>query len=273
LIGSGIDCGRARTDADLRQLEAYKLSFGAAYQAVLRVLRQRSLSVNSRPEKSTLSIVAKLNREKTRLSRMQDIAGCRLVVADIVAQNQEIEALKKDFPTADIIDRRAAPKHGYRAVHLVVHIENKAVEIQVRTALQQLWAELSEKSSDVFGTEVKYGGGPSNWKTLLTYMSQAIANHEISELDRDRRVKERQEATAALEACDKAIGEWLDGTHPGREEPPYTIDDREQFQERLNTLEREARPLDEDLPSLRKAIVNATGALLSWLERQAKGES
>ena len=58
-----------------------------------------------------------------------------------------------------IKDRRENPSHGYRAVHVIVFVNGKAVEIQVRTELQHLWAEKSEKLADSFGQEVKYGGG------------------------------------------------------------------------------------------------------------------
>ncbi|GAC1306974.1 MAG: hypothetical protein NVSMB21_10350 [Vulcanimicrobiaceae bacterium] len=43
-------------------------------------------SVSLRTAKSTSSIVAKLQRESTRLSQIQDIAGCRIVVPTIAAQ-------------------------------------------------------------------------------------------------------------------------------------------------------------------------------------------
>lgn len=45
------------------------------------------------------------------------------------------------------------------------------VEIQVRTELQQQWAEMSEKVSDLLGLEVKYGGGPSAVRRNLDFVS------------------------------------------------------------------------------------------------------
>ncbi|HUO09923.1 MAG TPA: hypothetical protein VM008_16585 [Phycisphaerae bacterium] len=130
------------TEEDLQVLETYKQSFGPAYESVLEKLRRRAVSVKGRPEKSTLSIVAKLRREKMRLARMQDIAGCRIVVNDIIEQNSLVEELKQDFPMAGVKDRRAVPSHGYRALHIIVKVFGKPVEIQIRSALQQLWAEI-----------------------------------------------------------------------------------------------------------------------------------
>jgi ppGpp synthetase/RelA/SpoT-type nucleotidyltranferase len=66
--------------------------------------------------KQLRSIVAKLRREKTRLSSMQDLMGFRVIVPRIVDQ----EALVQRIEIADgwrIIDRRWKPPRGYRAVH------------------------------------------------------------------------------------------------------------------------------------------------------------
>ncbi len=46
------------------------------------------------------------------------------------------------------------------AVHVVVREVGLPVEVQVRTDLQHVWAELSEKLADAFGSQLKYGGGP-----------------------------------------------------------------------------------------------------------------
>ena len=48
------------------------------------------------------------------------------------------------FPQARVLDLRARPSHGYRAIHVAPMIDGYRVEVQVRTNLQHLWAELSE---------------------------------------------------------------------------------------------------------------------------------
>ena len=67
-----------------------------------------------------------------------------------------VSSLTSLFENASVIDRRANPSHGYRAIHVIVRHEEKLVEIQVRTSLQHVWAELSEKMSDVFDPAIKY---------------------------------------------------------------------------------------------------------------------
>jgi ppGpp synthetase/RelA/SpoT-type nucleotidyltranferase len=137
------------TERDLRLLDEYRRSFGEACEAVVRTIRNLGEAPTVRVAKSTLSIVEKLRRERIRLSQMQDIAGWGVVVADILQQDRFVASLKTTFPPASVIDRRDNPNYGYRAVHVIAEVSGKPVEIQVRSSLQHLWAEFSEKSSDV----------------------------------------------------------------------------------------------------------------------------
>lgn len=91
-----------------------------------------------------------------------------------------VEALVGLFPSA-IIDRRANPSHGYRAIHAIAQAEGKLVEIQVRTALQHLWAEYSEKLSDVINPAIKYGGGEAGTQASLLSLSDTVARLEVLE--------------------------------------------------------------------------------------------
>jgi putative GTP pyrophosphokinase len=112
-----------------------------------------------------------------RLTQMQDIAGCRVLVPDITTQSQLIAALESMFEVV-IVDRRVNPSHGYRAVHVIVQNTEFPVEIQLRTDLQHVWAELSEKLADAFGMDTKYGGGPTSIRTTLDSFSGFIADFE-----------------------------------------------------------------------------------------------
>lgn len=166
-------------DVDLRLLDDYRRSFGRAYEIVVGAIRQRlSLAPTGRPAKSTTAIVDKLRRESIRLTQIQDIAGCRLIVADMPEQNHVVDSVKAMFPGAAVVDRRDKSSHGYRAVHVIVSIEGMLVEIQIRTALQHQWAELSEKLSDLLDPSIKYGGGEELVRTLLSKTSQLIAGAE-----------------------------------------------------------------------------------------------
>lgn len=151
-------------------LDEYRRTFGPVYDGVVdRVQQIIGVPVSGRPAKSTTSIIEKLNRESIRLSQVQDIAGCRAIVKDVLEQDRAVEAITGAFGAVSVLDRRSKPSHGYRAVHVVVREGGSAIEIQVRTVLQHLWAEISEKYADTVDPSVKYGGGtPSVRKTLNT---------------------------------------------------------------------------------------------------------
>lgn len=171
------------SEADLRMLDEYRRSFSEAYEFVVGAIRNElRLEPTGRPAKSTSAITEKLLRESIRLSQVQDIAGCRLVVSGIEKQNETIVSLQKLFARVTVVDRRKNPSHGYRAAHLIVRHERKLVEVQVRTSLQHLWAELSEKVADVFDPLLKYGGGDSAIAGLNLRFAAAIEEAELIEL-------------------------------------------------------------------------------------------
>lgn len=155
-------------EADLRALDEYRQSFRATYDHVVDVLKiSVEIEGTGRPAETTAAIIDKLRRQPIRLTQVQDIAGIRLVVPTIVDQDALVARLREVFPDVKIDDRRIHPSSGYRAVHLVVSTDSKTVEVQVRTHLQHVWAELSEKLSDVVDAAIKYGGGPASTQADL----------------------------------------------------------------------------------------------------------
>jgi ppGpp synthetase/RelA/SpoT-type nucleotidyltranferase len=170
------------SESDLRLLDGYRRSFTDAYEDVVgRIRDQLGLEPTGRPAKSTPSIIQKLRRERTLLSRMQDIAGCRLVAADIRHQDEVVNQLRVMFEKTTVVDRRQHSSHGYRAFHVIVESRGKLIEIQVRTALQHLWAEVSEKISDVVDPAIKYGVGDKDILLILALMSDRIKQQETIE--------------------------------------------------------------------------------------------
>src|SRR4051812_11666099 len=99
------------------------------------------------------------------LSRMQDIAGSR-IVADMTRLERDVlaseirDTLASTIGPVPVIDRRPKPSHGYRAVHIVVTRDGRLIELQVRTRLQNQWAQIVERLGDSWGRQVRYGEPP-----------------------------------------------------------------------------------------------------------------
>jgi hypothetical protein len=170
------------SEADLQLLDGYRRTFAVAYDQVIRVIRSDvGLEPTGRPAKTTTSISEKLRRESIRLTQIQDIAGCRIVVSDVAEQDRVVERLRQVFDKVDVVDRRTNPSHGYRAVHVVVCQDGKLIEIQVRTGRQHLWAQFSESCADLLDPMIKYGGGDEATRSLLSKACASIQHVESTE--------------------------------------------------------------------------------------------
>jgi ppGpp synthetase/RelA/SpoT-type nucleotidyltranferase len=65
---------------------------------------------------------------------------------------------------------------------MIAIADGKPIEIQVRTLLQHLWAQLSEKLADAVEPAVKYGGGPEGIRRLLERYSDIVKQMEELEM-------------------------------------------------------------------------------------------
>jgi len=171
-LGERLAASAETSDADLEQLE----EIIACHQAVLELARSRldglaeatgtsQLHVSQRA-KTTQTIIEKLRRQGNMyLARMQDLAGIRIVGMISFADQDRLAAeVARWFPAdpraAKIIDRRAKPSYGYRAVHVTVSLDGLNIEVQIRTFIQHVWADLMERLADRFGRQIRYGGPP-----------------------------------------------------------------------------------------------------------------
>lgn len=139
------------------------------------------------------SIVAKLQRgaPTMQLSTMQDIAGCRGVLANI----DEVYALLRRFrrsgshksTVVDVDDYIKSPApSGYRGVHLIAEYYDRPndtkrfVEIQLRTEIQHDWAVGVEELGKRHGYALKQSEGPPE---VLHYLWVASKVFEAEEVD------------------------------------------------------------------------------------------
>lgn len=180
-LGARLKAGPVTPD-DLRLLDEYRRSFSALNAEVTQSLRETYLvEPTARPAKSTQTILDKLRRESTRLSSMQDVAGCRVIVPRLEEQRQLVARLSNGLTPWRIDDRLTSPSHGYRAMHLILRIGVQRYEIQIRTELQHLWAAVVEKLADRVGHALKYGGGPNDLRQELFALSENVAFAELVE--------------------------------------------------------------------------------------------
>lgn len=108
------------------------------------------------------TIADKLIRLKTELSRVQDLAGCRIDMdCGLDALNEASRRLAQYFEKlgAKVATKNylKEPQQGYRAIHLHLTFPAGRVELQLRTLAQARWANLNEVIGDKFGRQHRYG--------------------------------------------------------------------------------------------------------------------
>ena len=173
-------------DETLARLQGFRAAYDAP-MAKAQAVVQQSLGVPATARLKTVNtIIEKLRRARTRLAEMQDIAGLR-IVRDMELREQDalVQQLAGVFPGAKVVDRRSRPSHGYRAVHVIVTVDGHLVEIQVRTYIQDLWAQAMERLADEVGREVRYGRVPEAAAARVAQLQSATA--EVASIEDEYR--------------------------------------------------------------------------------------
>jgi hypothetical protein len=200
-LGERLRAAETIAEVDLLLLQKYRLEHGAALREVQEAITVALGGIAQTSRIKTIQTLHdKLRRQPTKLSRMQDIAGVRIVKdMDRIEQDAIVRDLGEAFPAAKIQDRRGMPSFGYRAVHVIVRRGRCSVEIQVRTRAQDLWAQIVERLGDVWGREIRYGGDPEDpdrvlggrtrrelwalvqgWSDVIASIEDAIAEHNFA---------------------------------------------------------------------------------------------
>jgi ppGpp synthetase/RelA/SpoT-type nucleotidyltranferase len=168
------------------------------------------------------SIAAKLDRYPgLRLSQMQDIGGCRIVVRDIDAVRQVADLYRKSG-IKHVLARRddylAHPQaSGYRGVHLIYryfsdkngHYNGLQIEIQIRSQFQHAWATAVETVGTFLRQSLKSSIGEAEWLRFFALMGTAIAFAEGTEpvpdtpADSATLVAELEEISARLDVMNR----------------------------------------------------------------------
>ncbi len=189
-----------QTSEDLSVIEEWRAAHRAVlntFQAILRVrARGKDITVAQR-HKRRRTIFDKLMRfPNMQLSRMDDVAGCRL----IFTKTKSLYAFRETFHKARFNHRRRneldkydyikQPKQtGYRGVHDVYEYDVKSevgkpltglyVEIQYRTLVQHAWATAVEVIGFITESQPKFQKGDKRFEHAMALASEILARaHE-----------------------------------------------------------------------------------------------
>lgn len=136
------------------ELQHLLTNYGAQYYIAQRLKRK--------PQ-----ILRKLNRLRVRLTQLQDIGGCRI----IVQKNADVDRLHKyliDRVTSQsvfTIDRTTDYRElgrddtGYRSLHVILERGGVHLELQIRSRIQHYWSESIERTSVIYGHHLKENEG------------------------------------------------------------------------------------------------------------------
>lgn len=199
-LGDRIKDSKKPSLTDLGLLQEFRKSYKDPLSRVFETLRHFAIKVDKEAIatfriKRIDTIIRKLSRfddnEKgdMQLSRMWDIAGCRCIFSsdDETSIYKLADALVKEFGNCKINDHVSNPKKdGYRSLHIYIQdkIQNKKVEIQIRTTKQHNWATLVEIIDLIYNTKIKEGAKNLELQRFLFLFSQKenLTKTEKSEL-------------------------------------------------------------------------------------------
>lgn len=155
--------------------------------------------------KRLYSITQKLNRfHSMRLTAMQDIGGCRVIVNSMKEVYDTINKIKRSRMKYDLkLEHNYIEKpksDGYRSYHIVLSYNNEkkpeykglCVEIQLRTRIQHLWATAVETMDTFTGNPIKNGKGDSCHKDFFILVSKLFKIYE----ENDNNIESVKKSTA-----------------------------------------------------------------------------
>ena len=150
--------------------------------------------------KKLSTIADKLLREPNmKLSRMADIGGVRAVLPDQDTAYAVAARLRRNWTITRFRDYIAEPKaDGYRALHLINRRRGRLIEVQLRTPLQDAWANMVETDARLYAPDLKFGGGPVELTTYYAALGGIFAmadagriHLDTSSLDQEKDLRRR----------------------------------------------------------------------------------
>jgi ppGpp synthetase/RelA/SpoT-type nucleotidyltranferase len=108
-------------------------------------------------------ILRKLKRFSVRLTQLQDIGGCRIIVdgnSDVDDMRRYITDKFEQSTFAKVIRQtdyreKGRDDTGYRALHIILEVSGCMLELQIRSKIQHYWSESIERTSVIYGCRLK----------------------------------------------------------------------------------------------------------------------
>ena len=193
--GDSVRAGTASNE-DIKAIDDWRAAHRAVlntFQAILRNRTKGTDIVVGQRHKRKKTIFDKLTRlPKMKLVRMDDVAGCRLIFADITELYKFREKLHKARFShkrrneVDKYDYIKAPKStGYRGIHDVYIYDVNSekgkkykgllVELQYRTQIQHAWATTVEVIGFITGNQPKFQRGDKRYERIMVLASEILA--------------------------------------------------------------------------------------------------
>ncbi|WP_186424348.1 RelA/SpoT domain-containing protein [Pannonibacter sp. I15F10I1] len=133
-------------------------------------------------------IIRKLKRFSVRLTQLQDIGGCRIIVErneDVDVLYQYLDNKIKQFGLGKISKvtdyrERGRDDSGYRALHVIVIVDGLFLELQLRSRIQHYWSESIERTSVIYGHRLKEQEGDYRVIDYFKCFSDALHDIELN---------------------------------------------------------------------------------------------
>jgi putative GTP pyrophosphokinase len=162
----GADIAEANRALDV--IDHFRACHGYPLQKATMGLRSSVATEGIHPVRVTqrhkrfTTILDKLAREPNmKLSRMQDIGGCRAVLPDVVAVERLRHRLERRSGFVKTYDYLTEPKRsGYRGIHVILAYDERLIEVQLRTQRMHDWAITVERLSGRLNLDLKSSKGP-----------------------------------------------------------------------------------------------------------------
>lgn len=184
------------TEEDLRVIDSWRAAHRGVlntFQAILRTRTRGSKVVVAQRHKRKSTIFGKLNRfPNMQLSRMDDVAGCRLIfpsIEELYKFRDKLHKARFKHELKNGLDRYDYIKNpkstGYRGVHDIYsydvrsasgsHLKGLMVELQYRTNIQHAWATAVEVIGFITESQPKFQEGDSRYEEAMALASEILA--------------------------------------------------------------------------------------------------